>query len=362
MTMVAPAVAAIVALGALQQSTDSLLQAVLDSSRSVLDAPGVSVAMRFPDGRVWTGVSGVAGTGVPVRPETVFQLASVTKTYTAALVLLLAEDGALGLDETLSVWYPDFVNASRITIRQLLNHTSGLHDPMQEADYVGAVLSDPTRRWTPEDIFARMKEPYFEPGAGWHYTNTGYHLLGRILERVTGEPLARLVRRRLLEPMGLESTYFGAVDSVPSQVAHAFIDVNDDGSPEDVSLFLSNIGFLTSAGAAGAVLASAADAARYAEALHTGALLSAQSHEAMTSWVDRPDGHRYGLGLLRIELDGTVLYGHRGNSAGFSAAVWHVPDVDVTIAVLTNAHGMAVTPIVRALLQEIGALGPNPPQ
>jgi D-alanyl-D-alanine carboxypeptidase len=350
------------ALGAPSQSADSALQASLDSSHAALAAPGAGAAVIFRDGRAWSGVSGIAATGVALDSETVFQLASVTKTYTAALALLLVEAGTLHLDDPLSTWYPDFVNASRITIRQLLNHTSGLHDPMQESDFVGAVLADPARTWAPEDLFARMKDPYFEPGAGWHYTNTGYHLLGRILEQVTGESIAALVRTRLIERIGLGRTYFGAVDSVPAPTAHAFIDIDDDGTPEDVSLFMSNTGFMTSAGAAGAILASASDAARYAEALHTGQLLSAQSYDAMTSWVDRPDGNRYGLGLLRVELDGTVLYGHRGNSAGFSAAVWHAPERGLTLAVLTNAHAVAVTPIVRALLSAVDATENKEPQ
>jgi len=337
------------AVGSIQ--VDARLQAILDSARSALDAPGASAAVMLPGGRMWTGVSGIAAPGHPVTAMTVFELGSVTKTYTAALTLLLVEEGRLSLDASLAQWFPELPDADQVTVRQLLNHTSGLHDPAQEPDYVPALLAQPARVWTVPDLLARMKEPYHPPGEGWHYTNTGYHLAGKILEAVTGDSLPALTRRRLFVPHGFARSYFGGREPVPEPRAHAFIDINDDGTLEDVSALIPSTAFLTAAGAAGALLSTAADAAGFMRALHAGDVLAAASRMELTRWVDRPDGNRHGLGVLRIAMDGVTLLGHKGNSAGFSAAVFHVPDVDVTIAVLTNRHATDVTPVVRALLE-----------
>lgn len=330
---------------------DAALQATLDSARRALGAPGASAAIVFPDGRLWRGVSGMAGPDRLVQPETVFDLGSVAKTYTAALVLRTVADGRLRLDDTLARWYPELPGAGGITLRQLLNHTSGLHDPLQEESYVPLMLGNPGKRWSVEEILEHVREPYHAPGAGWHYTNTGFQLAGRILEHVSDTTLTHLYRSVLFEPLGLDRTHHGAAEAVPPPRSEAFIDINDDGTPEPVSLFMPMTAFLTSGGAAGGIVASAADAARWLHALATGEVLSAAAWSAMTSWVERPDGARYGLGLLGLVEDGEVsLIGHKGNAAGFSAAVFHVPAAGMTVAVLTSAHATDVTPAARALL------------
>lgn len=340
---------------------DATLQLVLDSAREALGAPGASAAVVFADGRTWRGVSGLAGPGRPVEPATAFELGSVTKTYTAALVLQLVEAGRLRLDDTLAGWYPDLSGARRITLRQLLNHTSGLHDPLQEDEYVPAMLENPGKAWTTEEILARLGAPYHPPGAGWHYTNTGFQLAGRIAEQVADSAIGVLFRSHLFGPLGLARTWYAPTAPVPEPRSEAWIDINSDGRPEPVSLFIPMTAFRTSGGAAGGLASSAEDAARWLHALAGGRVLSPAMWSAMTSWVDRPDGDRYGLGLLGLVEDGDVrLVGHKGNSAGFSAAVFHDPATGLTAAVLTNAHAADVTPAVRALLSAASAASSSP--
>ena len=348
-----PLLLALVTMTAGVTQVDARLQTTLDSSRAAIEAPGASAAVILADGRVWTGVSGIAAPDQPVTAATVFELGSVTKAYTAALALLLVEEGRLSLDARAAQWFPDVRNAEQITVRQLLNHTSGLYDPAQDPAYVPAMLAQPARAWTVSDLLARLKEPYHAPGQGWHYTSTGYHLVGEMLEVITGDSLPQLLRRRLLAPHGLARTYFGGREAVPEPRAHAFLDIDNDGALEDLSALLPGTAFLTAAGAAGALLSTAVDAARFMHALHGGRVLSAASHDELTRWVDRPDGNRHGLGVLRLNVDGLTLLGHKGNTAGFSAAVFHAPDAGVTVAVLTNRHATDVTPVVRALLAAV---------
>lgn len=330
---------------------DASLQTALDSARTALDAPGATAAVIFPDGTLWSGASGIAAPDAPATPDTPFELGSITKTYTATLVLQLVADGTLALDAPLARWYPDVPGADRITVRQLLNHTHGLHDPMQEPDFVPAILQNPVRVWTVDDHLSRMGDPGFQPGEGWAYSNIGFHLLGAIVGKATGSTLSDLFEHRLLEPIGLEDTWYAASHPDRRPLAAAFIDVTGDGTPDPVSLMMPWTAFRSSAGAAGAMVATAPDAARWLHALATSEVLEGEEWSQMTSWIDRPDGNRYGLGLLRLELEEGPLVGHKGNSAGYSAGAFHDPASGITVAVLTNAHATDVTSAILALFE-----------
>lgn len=338
--------------GELTNADVPALQEALDSMRATLDVPGASVAVILADGRLWRGVSGVAnGAGEPVSPEMLFDVGSITKTFTSALVLNLAAAGVLELGGPLTKWLPDFPNGEGVTIRQLLQHTSGLHNYSENPEYIPALRSDFTRVWTPEDSYAYMQEPYFAPGEGWHYSNANYQLLGQVVERATGESYAAQLRSRILEPHGLEQTFHEAGEEVRGRRAHAFVDINGDGRPEDLTSLVPTTSFVTAAGAAGAIVSTAADLARWARSLYQGEVVRGEWFEALTDWVERGDGMQYGLGVIRYTPADEALFGHKGNTVGYSASVWHAPDAGVTVAVLTNAHLMDVTPIARALLE-----------
>jgi D-alanyl-D-alanine carboxypeptidase len=329
---------------------DATLQAALDSLRGAAGARGASAAVIFPDGRVWTGASGEASPNRPATPTTLFELGSITKTYTAALVLRLAAAGRLGLDDTLARWLPDFPDAGGVTLRQLLNHTSGIFNVTDDPRYVPALIQNPTRRWSASEQFEFVGPPSFKPGAGWRYSNTGYLLLGMVVERAGGASVGTQMRRDLLAPLGLTRTVFEAEDSLTAEKAHAFVDINNDGTAEDLSAIMPRTSFITAAWTAGAMSASAEDAARWMRALHNGPVLDAPSRQQMQTTVDRPDGNRHGLGLLIIGRDSSMLSGHLGNSAGFSSAVFHAPALGLTVALLTNADRVAMREPARALL------------
>jgi D-alanyl-D-alanine carboxypeptidase len=343
LTFISPTVAA--------GDQDGPLQAVLDSARVAMGVTGASAALLLPDGTDWEGASGMAAPGTPVSPATAFELGSVTKTYTAALVLQLETDGLVSVDDPLSQWFPELPGAERITLRHLLAHTHGLHDPLQEPEFVPSVLQAPTHVWTLDDVLDRMQPPLFEPGAEWRYSNAGYHLLGAIVEAITEAPFDQVMAARVFAPLALTSTWYGIHDPDGVPLAAAYIDPSGSGTPQPVSLVMPWTAFRSSAGPAGAVVATAADAARWLHALATGSVLGEEQWARMTTWVDRPDGNRYGLGILKLEEEGRPLLGHKGNSAGYSAAAFHDPTSGATVVVLTNAHATDVTPVATALLK-----------
>jgi D-alanyl-D-alanine carboxypeptidase len=326
------------------------LQQTLDSLRTAVAAHAASATVIFPDGRIWTGASGEAWPGQPAAAGTAFELGSITKTYTAALILKLSAAGKLSLDDPVARWVPQFPGSGGATIRQLLNHSSGIASVTEDPKFIPALIQNPMRSWTPEEQFAFVGPPKFAPGAGWAYSNTGYLLLGLAAQKAGGADVGALMRRELLAPLGLTRTFFEPGDSVTLEKAHAFVDIDRDGKPEDLSAMIPRTSFITSAWTAGAMSATAEDAARWMRALHEGPFLDPALRSAMRTTVDRPDGNRHGLGLLIIGRDSSELSGHLGNSAGFSAAVFHAPASGITIALLTNADAKPMREPARALL------------
>lgn len=182
----------------------------LDEARTALDAPGAVFGLGHPDGRVEVFASGVADldSGRAIRPDDAYFLGSVTKIYTAALILRLAEEGKLSLEDRLDRYLPDFPRSGEITVRHLLQHTSGLRDfflylylrPSREE-----MIEQVTRTWS-QDEMLRLSARFghsFEPGADWSYSNTNYFLLGVVAERASGMSLAMAYRSYLLDPLGL---------------------------------------------------------------------------------------------------------------------------------------------------------------
>ena len=158
----------------------------LDSLRATYGLPGVSAAILFADGSSWEGTSGLADVdaGRAVTPDTEFAVASISKTFLAALILVLADEDQIDLEAPVTTYLPDLAIDPAITVHQLLDHTSGLHDYFYDPDIDKALLADRTRAWTAQDALAYVGKPYFKPGKGWHYSNTNYVVLGMLAEAV----------------------------------------------------------------------------------------------------------------------------------------------------------------------------------
>ena len=323
------------------------LQVALDNGLKTKGGTGVSASVVVNGTGEWAGVSGMSDlkTAQPIQPDMLFDVASVGKTFTAALVLQLAEEGKLSLDDSLHKWLPDFPNINKnATIRQLLNHTSGISHIAANRQYWSAVFADPDSLWAPEDVLRFVPEPRFPPGAGWHYSSTNYILLGMIVEKATASTLNVQLRNRFLVPLKLNNT-LPATDSAAraSRVfAHGHFDLNGDGALEDMGPQSRNSLF-TSAWAAGPVASTAGDLTRWAECLYGNHVLQKESLDRMVDFHRPTPGEPllsgYGLGTAELRGDffgGERVWGHLGWQPGYMTAMLYFPNHSVSMAVLIN--------------------------
>ncbi len=335
------------------EPTQRALQQVLDQARKRIPTPGISVAIRTTDGRVWLGTSGARQLSPrkPVTSDTVFSIASITKTFVTAVVLQLVDEGTLSLSDRLSTFVPDFPRAKRITIRMLLQHRSGIFNYFESAAYGRAAFRDPDRQWTTDEILGFVESPYCDPGDCFHYSNTNFVLLGEVVEQVTGKSVSSAVRQRLLDPLGLTRTSWQPDEATPSNGAHGhlwgggstFYDQSGSGR------WLPNLSAASIAGSAGAMVSSASDLARWTMALYgSDAVLPDAMRDAMMDF--RPKD-KYGLGTRMRIFNGRRAFGHGGSLRGYEDQVWYFPREGVSIALLSNRGLYNPDKTVRQLLR-----------
>jgi D-alanyl-D-alanine carboxypeptidase len=349
------------------------LQAALESHRAARGVPGTAAAVIFPDGSRWAGASGSAALDPPrpATPDTPYVVGSITKTFVAALALQLAEEGVLDLEDTLDRWLPDYPRAGEITLRHLLNHTSGVFNYFEHPAYNRTIFGDPNRTWQPRQIldsFSGM--PYFAPGTGWHYSNTGFVLLGMVIEKATDSTLGDEFERRFMTPLALADSYFQADGPPVADAAQGHL--RRQGVLQEVSDrsdYRPTKSAATVAWAAGGMVMSANDLASWCRALYGGDLLSPDSLAQLTDYS--PLGAlSYGLGTRTRLLDGRRMFGHTGSLRGFMAVAWHFPDVDLTVVLVNNVGRINPNPMVDSLSMVAlplaaayvpGPLAPSPP-
>ena len=313
----------------LAATVDSLVRAEIDAKR----AAGVSVAVLSGSDTLVLRGWGMADleNGVPATPTTVYRIGSITKQFTAALVMQLVDSGRLSLDDDVRRWVPSAPTHGRVvTVRQLLNHTSGIRS------YTGI-----GPRWqsklrldmAPDSIVALVATDSldFEPGAKFRYNNTGYVLLGSLLEKVTGTPYETLLESRLFEPHGLSQTYYCDTRPIIPQRAAGY-EATPDG--------LVNASFLsmTQPFSAGSLCATVVDLVRWQRALAGGRVVSPASYAAMTTPGALADGSpmRYGFGLSTQVIDDQRMILHGGGINGFASIMIRLPVAGLDIVVLTN--------------------------
>jgi len=275
--------------------------------------------------------------GVPIAPDMVFRVGSVTKEFTAACILKLVEEGRLSLDDPVSKLLPDFpTGGRRVTVEQLLTHTSGLRSYTDMPSWAGHRRED----WTLSELEAFFRgEPFdFEPGTRWHYDNSGYVLLGAILEKVAGKPYADVVAETIFRPLGMKDTRYGSdAPIVPGRVAGY---VKGPGGVLNAP-FLS----MTQPYAAGALVSTVDDLARWHAGLDAGRVVSPGILRRLWTPKVLPDGTdtRYGFGWILWNYRGRRVVEHGGGINGFQTANLRLPDDGIYVAVLSNCGGCADT-------------------
>lgn len=315
--------AAVVALQAKQ---------VLAESGSA-DGPGIAVLVARGDEVLYRGGRGMAQIelGVPMTADQVFRIASNTKQFTAATILKLVEQGRLSLTDPLSKYLPNYPNGAHITIDQLLNHTSGIKDYTEIDGYFsGAIRQD----LDTEKLLAVFKDlPVdFAPGTNWKYDNSGYLVLGAVIEKLTGKSWQEAIREQLLAPLALTHTVYDEAQPLIANRSAGYT-VDEKGRTENAA-YLS----MSQAGAAGGLASNVDDLFHWLRALHTGKVLTADSYRRMTTPVPMPSGQSadsaYGLSVLKLR--GEKAFEGDGRIPGFMSVTLYVPEPAVTVVVLTN--------------------------
>lgn len=319
------------------------LQNALDKQIDKYSVEGVSAAIIFPDGATWTGTSGISHDTVAIKPDMVFAIGSITKTFTAALTLKLAEEGKLSLEDPLSKWLPDYRYVNRtITIRQLLNHTSGIYMFWSNQQLWDDLKKEREKIFTPEEVLSYIKEPYFNPGEGFRYSNTNYLLAALIITKATNASLSSQFNNYFWQPLNIRSARLSIEEKIPDNQAHVYGDnFNNDGSYLDLT-FLPRASHESIAYGSGGLFMTAEDLATWCHALFEGKILDQESMDEMLEFVSmRPNGDMtgYGLGVLRYKKgysNGKIAYGHSGANIGTSAYMIHLPEQDLSVAVMIN--------------------------
>jgi D-alanyl-D-alanine carboxypeptidase len=278
---------------------------------------------------------------VGLRAGDRFRAGSITKTFVAVVVLQLVAEHRLRLGDTVERWLPGLVpNGRRITLRELLAHTSGLADYVGDAAFLRRTVTEPRRRWTPGELvrIALDQGLIAEPGKRFVYASTNYVLLGLVVERATGTSLEHQLHRRILAPLGLRDTSFAPHTRIPGRHANGYTPSQHDGIVSTLATARDRSTASASwAWAAGAIVSTAPNLSRFFGALLDGRLLPARLLALMRPLPGAP----YGLGLAAFQTPCGIAVGHTGNLLGTVSAVWNSPDGHRRVVAMTNSYPLS---------------------
>jgi D-alanyl-D-alanine carboxypeptidase len=348
--------------GVVKTIDPAALTSMVEATATELMIPGAVVEVRTPQGE-FTAAVGTTQRGAQVAPTggTHVRIASITKTMTSAVTLLLAQEGKLQLTDPVSRYVPGVPNGENITVAQLLTMRSGLYGYTNDPGFADTLDADPAKVWTPQEVLdiAFRYPPLFPPGADYDYSNTNYALLGLVVERVDGRPLNQAFQDRLYGPQGLAQTSLPATTdtSIPEPFSRGYLYGGSEfalvgtpyppemvaaaraGTLAPVDYTHQNSSYATAAGGA---ISTADDLATWMQALVGGRVFGA---DLQRQWLDspqpsdpsQPGATQYGLGIERQILAPTVpLYFHFGEMPGYNAFAGYDPVNQVTIVIWSN--------------------------
>ena len=377
---------------ALKPIDRAALQSMVDKAAQELLVPGAVVLLRTPQGDVTVSHGTTQlGTKTPPSADTQFRIASNTKTMTAAVVVQLAQEGKLGLDDPVAKYVPNVPNGENITVAQLLEMRSGLHDYTDAPELLASADREQARVWTPNELLALAfaHPPDFAPGTAYAYCNTNYVLLGLIVETVDGRPLAQSLHDRLFGPLGMQHTALPAstVTTIPEPYSHGYLYGSSSFALADGVQYPPEIQAAARAGtllptdftglnhsfaaAAGGVISTADDLATWIRALVTGRVFDAAYQRR---WLDslrpvdpsKPDGQQYGYGISQLRWGPNTIYFHGGETPGFNSFMGYDPTNQVTLVIWTNLtvsldEQLTANALMLKVLDQIYVVSPVPP-
>jgi D-alanyl-D-alanine carboxypeptidase len=369
----------------------SALQAMVDRTARELLIPGAVVLLRTPQGEFAAAYgTTLLGATSPPGVDTHFRIASNTKTMTAAVTMQLAQESKLSLDDRVSKYLPGVPNGDNITIAELLEMRSGLYNYTNAPEVSASLDSDPTKIWSPDELLAIAfaHPPNFPPGTAFEYSTTNYALLGLIIEKVDGKPLAQAMQDRLFGPLGLQNTILPAnsVNTIPDPYSHGYLYGSSSVALVGTPPYSPEVKAAAQAGtllpkdytdvnhsfatAAGGAISTAKDLATWIQALVAGRVLNAPYQRR---WLDslqsedpnKPDGQRYGYGISQLRWGPNTVYFHGGETVGYNSFIGYDPNNQMTLVVWTNLPvSLDEKPTANALmlkvLDQIYAVSPLP--
>jgi len=277
----------------------------------------------------------------PLHARDRFRVGSITKTFLAVVVLQLVDEHRLRLGDTVERWLPGLVpRGGRITVRELLRHTSGLADYVDDPAFLRKTVAQPRRRWTPRELVrvALAEGPVSRPGERFAYASTNYVLLGLVVERATGTSLERQLRRRIFAPLRLQDTSFTPGTRVRGRYVHGYAPSEHDGIVNSLATARDRSTVNASwAWAAGAVVSTAPDLSRFLGAVLRGRLLS----PGLLGLMRPGPVARYGLGLVAFRTPCGTAIGHSGALLGIVSAAWSSPDGRRRVVAMSNSYPLS---------------------
>lgn len=332
-----------------QELLDSGVKAGLVGVALTVDGPGVH----------FDGTAGYADKDQKVawRTDHLFRIASNSKTFLGVVASQLAEEGQLDLDAPLADYVSGELvarieNAGSATVRQALNHTSGIYDYLDSDGFSDACDANPTRVWSPEEAltYAYDEPSSFEPGEDWEYSNSNYLLAGLAIDAAVGHPHAIEIRNRILDPLGLDATFYEHQEAIDGELVHGYAVPDDGDSLKDYYAYDQGYGL-----ADGGIVTTAADLSRFITAVGTGTtLLSTEARGLMFGrMIPLEDNEQYGLGVSLVETPYGKAVGHGGGLDGYTSEMFYFQERNTSIVLFTNVSGDEAEATFEDLLEAV---------
>lgn len=332
------------------QNINEGIQKIIDQDRIKFNIPGIQVSISCPGEN--TPRNFLSGTTTqekttPVKPDNLFQIGSETKSFTSTIILKLEANGLLSINDPIGKWLPQYPAWKNITIKRLLNHTSGIVDYFDTDEFKNTETeTNFQKQWSPEELVNLVMNvsPYFAPGQGFHYSNTNYVLAGMIISVITGKSVEEEMQTLLFEPLLLSNTYYIPLpysNYIMQRMTHGYYPV------EIHEPYADSTGYnMSEADAAGAIVSTSEDTAIWLKKLFTAHVLPEKQRNEMMTLVDMKNGQPipraskksgYGLGILRnFEVFGTEIWGHDGSTFGYNSNMILLTCNDVYITTIID--------------------------
>jgi len=311
--------------------------------------PGISMSVHDPIRGMWLGASGKADlkSNIDLKVGNITRVGSTVKTFTATIILILQEGGKLNLDDRVTDYLTgdeirDLENADIATIRQLLNHSSGIYNYISDIQFQTASLNDLVKEWTPEELlgYARGQHANFKPGEDVEYSNTNYILLGMIISKIENKPFYEVFEEKLFAPLNLNFTQFATENPVPDNIIRGYADLYSNLNVIDVTNY-SGWDYYT---ADGGLISNPYDLNVFFTSLVNGEIISSPSLDEMMDWIipNEEDTEffpiAHGLGIFKMETQWGEAYFHSGDAIGYYSNMVYFPDQETTICWAVNGN------------------------